>query len=417
MIFNKIRLTGTLLAICTICFVSACEQKEEEKSSSEFLSEHIEWLSTVEREGRFAGSIHEADAANYIADLFLVFGLEPMGDDLTYMQQFTLSGPMAQSMNSENVISRNVIGDVVGTQHPDRVIVIGAHYDGQGSGGIISMDHDGEPTIHPSADDNASGTAGLLYLARYFSQNPPENTIRFIAFSGEELGLLGSRYYTNTMDTDESSVMAMINLDMIGRLTDDNLSIFGTGTANVWEDILNSAETDSLSVNQISGGSGSSDHASFYDQGIPVLHYFSGTHPDYHSPTDTADKINYQGMEMILDHVIGVVGDLDQMDLRDIDFQESTSGQTQTMNRDGATLGVMPDYSYSGDGFRIDAVREGQPGDLGGLEDGDIIIQLGDFTVTDIYSYMEGLSEYEIGDQVMVKIMRDGTEMNIDITF
>tara|TARA_R100001143_G_scaffold63568_1_gene72037 strand:+ start:8373 stop:9626 length:1254 start_codon:yes stop_codon:yes gene_type:complete len=417
MIFNKIRLTGTLLAICTLCFASACEQKEEVKNSSEFLSEHVEWLSSVDREGRFAGSIQEADAANYIADQFLVFGLEPMGDDFTYLQQFTLSGPMAQSMDSENVISRNVIGDVVGTQHPNRVIVIGAHYDGQGRGGIISMDHDGEPAIHPSADDNASGTAGLLYLARYFSQNPPENTIRFIAFSGEELGLLGSRFYTNTMDTYESSVMAMINLDMIGRLTDDNFTVFGTGTANVWEDILKSAESDSLTVNQIAGGSGSSDHTSFYDQGIPVLHYFSGTHPDYHSPTDTADKINYPGMEMILGHVKRVVEELDQMDLSEIDFQESTSGQTQTMNRDGATLGVMPDYSYSGDGFRIDAVREGQPGDLGGLEDGDIIIQLGDFTVADIYSYMEGLSEYEKGDQVVVKIMRNGTEMNIEITF
>lgn len=417
MIPNKIRLTGTLLLICTSCFVFACEQKENVKSSSEFLGEHIEWLSSVDREGRFAGTIQEAEAANYIADLFLVFGLEPTGDDLTYQQQFTLTGPMTQAMNSENVISRNVIGDVIGTQYPDRVIVIGAHYDGQGSGGMISMDHGGEPMNHPSADDNASGTAGLLYLARYFSQNPTENTIRFIAFSGEELGLLGSRYYAGTMDAEEDSVMVMINLDMIGRLTDGNLSIFGTGTSNIWDDVLNSVQSDSLTVNQIAGGSGSSDHASFYDEGIPVLHYFSGTHPDYHSATDTPDKINYQGLEWILNHVKSVVVELDQMDLTEIDFRESTTGQTQTMNRDGATLGVMPDYSYSGNGFRIDGVREGQPGYQGGLEAGDIIIQLGDFLVSDIYSYMEALSEYDKGDQVLVKIMRDDTEMNIEITF
>lgn len=402
--------------ICTMNFAFACEQEEEAKISDEFLREHLEWFSNDAREGRFAGTLQEAESANYIADLFMVFGLEPTGDELTYLQHFTLSGPMAQVMNGENVISRNVIGEVIGSTYPNRVIVIGAHYDGQGRGGMISMDHDGVPSNHPSADDNASGTAGLLYLARHFSQNPTEHTIRFIAFSGEELGLLGSRYYAGSL-AEEDSVMAMINLDMIGRLSNGNLSIFGTGTANIWDDVLTSVYIDSLEVNQISGGSGSSDHASFYEQGIPVLHYYSGTHYDYHSPTDTADKINYQGMEWILDHVKSVVIELDQMDLTEIEFRESTSGQPQMMNREGATLGVMPDYSFSGGGFRVDGVREGQPGNMGGLEAGDVIIQLGDFTVTDIYSYMEALSEYEKGDQIVVIIMRDDTEMNIEITF
>lgn len=402
--------------ICAMFFATACEQRENDKSSNEFLREHIEWLSSVDREGRFAGTLHEAEAANYIADLFMAYGLEPTGDDATYLQQFTLSGPMAQAMNSENVLSRNVIGDVAGTEYPNRVIVIGAHYDGQGMGGMISMDHGEEPEIHPSADDNASGTAGLLYLARYFSQNPAEHTVRFIAFSGEELGLLGSRHYAGTIATREDSVLVMINLDMIGRL-DGNLSIFGTGTADVWDGILAEVHIDSLEVDQIAGGSGSSDHASFYEQGIPVLHYFSGTHSDYHSPTDTADKINYQGMEWILDHVKSVVNELDQMDLTEIEFKESSAGQPQIMNRDGATLGVMPDYSFSGVGFRIDGVREGQPGYQGGLEAGDIITQLGDFQVSDIYSYMEALSEYAKGDQIVVIIIRDDTEMNIEITF
>ena len=416
MISNKLRLSINLFLICTLCYVIACEQVGDEGSSNGFFREHIEWFSSVEREGRFAGTIHEAEAANYIADLFMAYGLEPGGDEFTYQQQFTLSGPMAQAMNSENVISRNVIGDLIGTEHPNRVIIIGAHYDGQGMGGMISMDHGGELTIHPSADDNASGTAGLLYLARHFSQNPTEHTLRFIAFSGEEMGLLGSRYYAETMVTREDSAMAMINLDMIGRL-DGNLSIFGTGTSDIWEDVLNSVQIESIEVNQVSSGSGSSDHASFYEQGIPVLHYFSGTHSDYHSPTDTADKINYQGMELILDHVKSVVIELDQRNLTEIDFQESTAGQPQMMNRDGATLGVMPDYSFSGDGFRIDGVREGQPGSLGGMEAGDIIVQLGDFPVSDIYSYMEALSEYEKGDRIVVTILRDNREMNIEITF
>lgn len=416
MIIKNLRLTGSFFVICVLCFVFACEQKEEMKNSKEFLREHIEWFSATDRQGRFAGTIQEAESANYIADLFMVYGLEPTGDDDTYLQQFSLTGPMAQAMNSENRISRNVVGDVVGTQHPDRVIVIGAHYDGQGSGGVISMDHGGEPTMHPSADDNASGTAGLLYLARYFSQYPADHTIRFIAFSGEELGLLGSRFHARRLATREDTVMVMINLDMIGRL-DGNLSIFGTGTANVWDEVLNSVQIDSLVVSQIEGGSGSSDHASFYEQGIPVLHYFSGTHPDYHSPTDTADKINYQGMEWILNHVKSVVTELDRMDIAQIEFRESTTVQPQMMNRDGATLGVLPDYSFSGDGFRVDGVREGQPGYRGGMEAGDIIIQLGDFSVSDIYNYMEALREYEKGDQIVVKILRNNTEMNIEITF
>lgn len=411
------KLKPTLLMICAFTLTVACERDSDGESSNEYLSEHVEWLASDERKGRLAGTLQEAESANYIADLFLAYGLEPGGDDFTYQQQFTLSGPMAQVMNSENVISRNVIGDIVGTQYPNRVIVVGAHYDGQGMGGPISMDHGGEPTVHPSADDNASGTAGILYLARYFSQNPPEHTLRFIAFSGEELGLLGSRYYTSTLTAREDTVFAMINLDMIGRLTDGNLSIFGTGTSNVWDDVLNSVNIDSLVVNQIPGGSGSSDHASFYEEGIPVLHYFSGTHSDYHSPTDTADKINYRGMDWILDHIKGVIAELDQMDLADIEFRESTSGQPQMMNRDGASLGVMPDYSYAGDGFRIDGVREGQPAYEGGMEAGDIIIQMGDYPVSDIYSYMEGLSEYEKGDQIIVRVLRDGTEIDIEITF
>lgn len=413
----RFRLFAALLMVSTFAQTMACVSDPERVNDHEYLREHVEWLSSAQREGRLAGTIHEAEAANYIADLFMAYGLTPAGDDFTYQQQFTLTGPMAQAMNRDNVISRNVVGDVIGLVYPNRVIVIGAHYDGQGLGGPISMDHGGEPTIHPSADDNASGTTGILYLARHFSQNPAEHTLRFIAFSGEELGLLGSRYYVNTLPAGEDTVYAMINLDMIGRLTDGVLSIFGTGTSNVWDEILGSVNADSMTINQIPGGSGSSDHASFYEQGIPVLHYFSGTHSDYHSPTDTADKINYPGMQWILNHVKGVITELDQLDLTEIEFQESTTGQPQMMNRDGATLGVMPDYSYSGDGFRIDGVREGQPAFEGGMETGDIIIRMGEFPVSDIYSYMNGLSEFTKGDQIVVTILRNGLEMEIEITF
>ncbi len=407
-----ILLSGILLtaAGCT-------SQTVPDLSDEDFIRNHVEFFASEEMQGRLAGSIHEARAANYISDRFLLYGLIPSGDEQTYLQQFKLSGPMADMLNSDNVISRNVTGSIPGSEYPEKVIVIGAHYDGQGLGGSISMDHDGEPTVHLSADDNASGTAGLLYLARYFSMNRPQITVQLAAFSGEEMGLLGSSHFVEHLDAETVDVIAMINLDMIGRLRNHNLTIFGTESSNFWDEILDETETGSLQIARVENGAGSSDHVSFYRAGIPVLHYFTGTHEQYHRPDDSADRINYNGMTQILDHVINVVREMANLDLDQIEFTGNRSPQTGIMSGDRVTLGVMPDYSYSGRGFRIDGVRDGEPAERAGLEPGDVIIYIGGVEITDIYSYMEALTGFESGQEIPIHVIRDGSELEFTLTF
>lgn len=400
-----------------LLFLMSCGQSEVEEAGDDFLREHITWLADEERGGRLAGTIYEADAANYISDHFLQYGLQPAGDQGTYIQQFKLEGPMVQAMEIESQISRNVVGMIEGEEFPDRYIIIGAHYDGQGMGGAISMNMNGEPALHYSADDNASGTAGLFYLARELAENRPQSSVLIIAFSGEELGLIGSNHFVDEMEISPDSVLAMINLDMIGRLENYKLDIFGTGTSSQWEEILASVEADSLEITTTPGGMGSSDHASFYRADIPVLHYYTGTHAQYHRETDTADLINFSGMERVLEHVESVVRTLDSMAPAEIDFLESTDPRSGVRMRSGPSLGVMPDYTYSGNGFRIEQVRPDGTADAAGLQDGDVIIEMDGKRVGDIYDYMGILNTLESGDAISITILRNDEEMELEATF
>ena len=400
-----------------VLLLISCSGSENEQSEQEFLEEHIGWLSGDEREGRLAGSIHEAEAANYIADRFTEFGLIPQGDDGRYIQQFLLTGPVTQAMGVENHISRNVVGMVAGTKHPEQFIIVGAHYDSQGMGGVVSMNENTEPVIHNGADDNASGTAGLLYLAKKFTKNPLEKSILFATFSGEEMGLIGSRYLAGNIEMTRDSILAMVNMDMIGRLEEQKLTIFGAGTANVWDEILASVPSDSLNITTTPSGSGASDHAAFYEIGIPVLHYFTGTHPDYHRESDTADKINYKGMADVLAHVESVIRELSRFSSDEIEFIQTTDPHQGEMRQDGVTLGVMPDYSYSGEGFRVEHVRGNRPGDRAGMKDGDIIVRMEGEAVEDIYAYMDLLGRFNMGDTIRVVVLRDGEEKELEVNF
>ena len=413
---KQIKIALSSLLVTLLLFFS-CSEQEVTETGDDFLREHITWLADEERGGRLAGTLDEAEAANYISDHFLQYGLQPAGDDGRYIQQFTLEGSMVQAMELDNQVSRNVVGLIEGGEFPNRYIIIGAHYDGQGMGGPISMKMNAEPVLHYSADDNASGTAGLFYLAREFAADPPQSTLLFVAFSGEELGLIGSKHFVDEMDISPDSVLAMINLDMIGRLDNNELDIFGTGTSSRWEEILNSIESDSLQITTTPGGMGASDHASFYQAEIPVLHYFTGTHEQYHRETDTADLINYTGMERVLEHVEGVVKTLDSMSPSEMDFQESTDPRGSVRMRDGPTLGVMPDYAYSGEGFRIEQVRPDGTADTAGFQDGDIIIEMDGQQVGDIYGYMEILNTLESGDTISITILRNDEEIELEATF
>ena len=401
-----------------LILISGCSSEKAPKSELEEVREDIFWLADDQMGGRPAGSLQEAKASNFIADHFLQFGLEPAGEGGTYVQRFVLEGPMVEAMNIDSRLSRNVLGIVRGTEHPGRYIVVGAHYDGQGSGGVISMDFGGEPVIHPSADDNASGTAGLLHLAEEFIRERPRNSILFAAFSGEELGLLGSRHFINQMEMNPDSILAMINLDMIGRLPDNNeLNVIGTGTSSEWFEILSSVRSDSLEIIATRGITGNSDHAPFYDTEIPVLHYHTGMHEQYHRPGDVPEQLNYPGLMRVLDHAETTIRRIDDRSPSGMEFAESGSSGTTRMRSDGISLGVIPDYQFKGNGFRIERVLEDRTADGYGLIEGDIIVEMKDKEINDIYSYMDALNSVNKGEKILVKILRNDQETEITIQF
>ena len=299
-------------------------------------------------------------------------------------------------------------------------VVIGAHYDhlGRGEdGGSLSTNK--QALVHNGADDNASGTAALIELAALLKKSPfKNNNYLLIAFSGEELGLFGSKYFVEHPGIDLSKVNYMINLDMIGRLNDTNkvLTVGGYGTSPLWPQIFRAVGTNSNFTNRYdSSGAGPSDHTSFYRKDIPVLFFFTGLHSDYHKPTDDAEKINYTGEYRIIQYILSLIKAADKKGK--LAFSKTREQMTAGSTRFSVTMGIMPDYTFSSKGVRIDGVSEGRPAQKAGLQTGDIVIQLGDYPVSSIENYMEALSKFKKGDQVKVKVMRVDKIVNADIVF
>lgn len=299
-------------------------------------------------------------------------------------------------------------------------VVIGAHYDhlGYGEDGNSLYRGPGK-MIHPGADDNASGTAGLLELARLLKKTKGLRTnYLFVAFSGEESGLIGSKYFTEHTPVPLSKVSYMLNMDMIGRLNDSThvLTIGGYGTSPQWAGLISSTLNKKVfSLNVDSSGTGPSDHTSFYIKNIPVLFFFTGIHPDYHKPTDQADKINYIGELQVIRMIYAITQKMDGMNKPA--FAKTRDKQFGVAPAFNVTLGIMPDYSYSGSGLRIDAVSEGRPAEKAGLKTGDVIVKLGDYSVISLQSYMEALSKFNRGDQTTVEFLRDQVEMKAAVQF
>ena len=410
---------GSLLFVFGACSNSEPESTLTPEITGADITEYITYLASDSLKGREAGTADEAVAGNYIADLFRDFGLEPAGDDNTYLQEFTintakLNNPHAtDESEGEKRIAKNVVGLLQGTGTSDEFIIIGAHYDHLGMGSFGSL-YSGDPRIHNGADDNASGTAGLLELAHYFSKNRPETDILFLAFSGEEMGLLGSAHYVEEPTVDLDNALAMINMDMIGRLK-EKLIIFGIGTADDWETIVTDANTDSLTIDLVPDGTGASDHTSFYYKNIPVLHYFTDTHADYHRPSDDVQYINADGEAEVLNHLVRVVNTLDTMDKDQLVFVEAPGEQQESMRLEGPTLGVLPDYGFDGKGMKITGTSSGGPAANAGLQGGDVIVGIGDMDLKDIYDYMGALNKLKKGQKTTITIVRDGKEMTMDL--
>ncbi len=296
------------------------------------------------------------------------------------------------------------------------VVVIGAHFDHLGFGDEGSL-YRGEPAIHNGADDNASGVAAILQLARDLMEmnEARNNNYLIIAFSGEEKGLYGSNYWTKHPTVPLERLNYMINLDMVGRVdTSNSMGINGVGTSPAWAEVQR-IQVGGFKLKTTDSGIGPSDHTSFYLQGIPAIHFFSGTHADYHKPSDDEDKINYDGMLRTVRFIESLVTTLN--DDGKLAFTKTKEVNTEDAPRFKVTLGVVPDYMYDGKGMRIDGVTDGKPAAKAGLQPGDVVTGIGANEVTDMMSYMKALGAFNKGDSAPVKVMRQGKEMEINVTF
>ncbi len=297
-----------------------------------------------------------------------------------------------------------------------RSTVVGAHYDHLGWGAEGSR-HRGEKAIHYGADDNASGTAVLMQLARDLKEMDETRSSDhlFIAFSGEEKGLYGSNHWTKNPTYPLDSINYMLNLDMVGMLDSlGSIGINGVGTSPHWS-VVDSITTGELTIKSTLGGIGASDHTSFYLQDIPAIHFFTGTHEHYHKPSDTWEKLNYPGMLRLTRYIEDLMVRLDGRGR--LAFTKTDEENAAATPRFKVTLGVVPDYMFSGTGMRIDGVTEGKPAAAAGIQAGDIVLRIGAVEVPDMMGYMKALGQFNKGDTAPVKLLRAGKEVMVDVTF
>ncbi len=404
------KINGYFILLTLLSIQVSCAQIKEEN-----LRYHIRVLASDSLNGRGTGSEGEKMAKAYIESQFKKFKLEKKGTE-GYAQSFPFKGGV-HGTGAEGT-ANNIVGYI--DNHAMHTIIFGAHYDhlGLGENGS-SLDANPQGKIHNGADDNASGVAGLLELARYFESNKKKEKYNFlfIAFSGEELGLFGSKYFTEHPTIDLTKVNYMINMDMIGRLdpTTKSLAVSGTGTSPIWETELKTISKGTLTIKTDSAGVGPSDHTSFYLKNIPVLHFFTGSHSDYHKPSDDFDKINYTGEKEVLELIVRLV---DKMDAQPkLAFLTTKNKSMNSARSFKVTMGVMPSYTSTDEGLKVDGVSDGKPAQKAGIQTGDVIIQIGDFKIKDIQAYMEALGKFEKGQSTDVKVKRGNETLTLQITF
>lgn len=396
------------------------------QNSQDLLQAKIDvvYLSSDFLTGRETATEGERLAAEYIQHRFEALGLTPAGFKGSWLYPFNFQ----ETLNPHDTAKRSLgpvkTGNNVlalldhGAAH---TVVIGAHYDhlgfgGSGSGSLAAND----TSIHNGADDNASGIAGILAIAAKLKNNPKtkNNNYLFIAFSGEEKGLFGSNAYTKDSTLFQAGkVNYMINLDMVGRLNQEKiLAVNGVGTSPSWKPRFeNQALANGMKISATESGQGPSDHTSFYLKDIPVLHFFTGQHQDYHKPSDDAHLVNYDGILQISNLIVSLIEELDPKGKLVFTKTKDESGKRAVAFK--VSMGVMPDYLYQEGGMRIDGVTEGRPAALAGLQKGDIILKMGEKTIKDIYSYMEALGSFQKGDKIQVEIKRNDVIKSLPVSF
>ena len=334
--------------------------------------------------------------------------------------------PFTASVPVRNAAPRQLKTQNVAAYIPGRgalaseYVIVGAHFDHLGHDSVNARDPERGHVMHPGADDNGSGTVTVLELARRFAQHPAQRSILVVNFTGEELGLLGSEQFAGHLPVPRERVQAMVNFDMVGRLRNDKLIVYGVLTASELKGIVDSANVaPKLAIAAVGDGEGPSDHAAFYHQNLPVLHLFTDLHDDYHTALDLPDRLNIDGMVRVADYAERVVRALADRPGR-LTFQKV---QTTATNRpserqgSGVYLGTVPDMGAADvKGMQLSGVRPGSPADQGGLKAGDIIIKFGGKPVTNIYDYTDALSAHQPGDVVEIVVQRAGTEVTLKVT-
>lgn len=412
---------NNLIKITFFVFLLSCGQDITYENN---IKEDLIFLADDKLEGRKTGTEGEKLAAKYISERFEKLNLSDKGTE-NYYQDFYFGNnnnpheeiEFNKESDNSQIHARNVVGFL--DNGGSNTVVIGAHYDHLGYGEESSLYFGDEVLIHNGADDNASGTSLLLDLANRLATKELKSNYLFIAFSGEEMGLLGSNYFLKNPTVSKDEINYMINMDMVGRLNEENkLSVSGVGSAKIFKQIVNSNNSN---FNLVEFGSsstssfGSSDHASFYYEDIPVLSFFTGQHEDYHKPSDDFDKINFDGIELISDYIEDIIEELDSMDKLEFIKAEETKNATPRFK---VGLGVMPDYLYNEGGMKISAITSDEkPAGKAGLQKNDIVIKMGDINVIDMMSYMNALSTFKEGDTTTIQIKRDGQIIDFTIKF
>ncbi len=392
--------------------------------SPSHLLDDVKYLSDDALEGRMTGSPGADTAAAYVARRFAEVGLRPPAGD--WFQEFVVSpdAPAAYHLAIGGLKGRNVIGILPGRDRKlqREAVVVGAHYDHLGRGGPFALDPDSTGAIHNGADDNASGTAALIEIARVLALRPPARTVVFVAFSGEEEGLLGSSFYVQHPAVPIARTVAMVNLDMVGRLRNDRLIVYGVGTARELPALLDSLDrVAGFDLKTLGDGYGPSDQSSFYAAKRPVLHFFTDLHEDYHRTTDDWQKINADGLKRVADFAEAVVATLADrrrpLTFVDLPVTAHAGADSQAITPGyGAYLGTIPDMAGTPGGVRLTGVRAGSPAEQAGLRSGDVITRIGDRDIPDLQAMADALRAHKAGDVVDIVVRRGDSTTTVRAT-
>ncbi len=379
----------------------------------------IQFLASDALQGRGTGTAGNDSAAAFAARRYASLGLSAIVPG--YLQPFSArSAVLARQGGASELRTQNVVAYLAGTDPALRgqVIVIGAHFDHLGRSTVGALDPEAKDAIRNGADDNASGTAAVLELARLLPTRPTRRSVVFVNFSGEELGLLGSQHFVEHSPVPLDSVVAMLNFDMVGRMRGDSVIVYGVATAREMPAVLDSANARfGLAVRALGDGFGPSDHSSFFARNIPVLHFFTNLHEDYHRATDDVERINAAGAARVIALAEQVVREIDRRDAR-LTFVRSSTPPVAAGARTGSNvyLGSIPDMAAPDiKGLRLTGVRAGSPADSAGLKPGDVVVELGGKPVTDLESYSTALYSFKPGDVVEIVVLRGEVRLKMAV--